>query len=139
MSSSDGGPPGYRTLLFEIEKRMMQSRIEYENVVHQMYEEEKPFERHRPATVEDFEEELKILGEMVAHCIVLESSKILDMYAIFKIRENPRILASHHNMEAYISAFDEKRVASTSDGEKLYLQQLIDELRLIESQIPVGT
>ena len=116
----------------------MQSRDEYENVVHQMYQEEKPFEKHRASTREDFKEELRILGEMVAHCVVLESFKVLHMYAIYRIRENPYILASHHDMGAYINAFDEKRELSESDGEKLYLQQLIDELRLIESQLLVS-
>lgn len=138
MSFSTDGLESFRTLLSGIKVRMMQSRNEYENVVHQMYQAEQPFGKHRAATAENFQEELMILGEMVAHCVVLESFKILDMYAIYQIRGNPRILASHHNMGAYIAALYGKIGSSQSDGEKLYLQKLIDELRLIESQLLVG-
>lgn len=116
----------------------MQGRNEYENVVHQMYQTAQPFAKHRAATRENFQEELIILGEMVAHCVVLESFKILDMYAIYQIRANPRILASHHNMDAYIAAFYQKLGSSQSDGEKLYLQKLINEFGLIKSQLLVG-
>lgn len=109
----------------------MHSQKSYKRLVEDLYEEEKPFESTRANTLENFSEELAILCKMIAHCLVLDSSEILYKYAINLIRENPRRLSNHEDINSYISAFIDKYEASTSISERAYLWQLINELKII--------
>ena len=120
-------------LLRQKREKIMRAQGNYRDLVHQLYTNTQPFGFARPKTLECFEVELKILAEMIGHCIILDSSEILYMYAIRPIQMNPNILASSHNINAYINVFSEKFSISHSMSEKIYLAQLINELKLISN------
>jgi hypothetical protein len=126
-----------RKLLAMLEKmreRIMQTQSDYRSLVHQLYQMTQPFSKSRPQTEESFKEELRILAEMIGHCVVLDSSEILYTYAIYPIKKNPGILASSYNLQAYIEAFSNKYRSSESDSEKLYIRHFINEIKLINGE-----
>lgn len=121
-----------------IQAKIMNAKKNYRSLVDSLYSEIQPFEtkpseESRPDTEDAFIEELKILAEMIGHCVILGDSQILYKYAIKPIRKNPRVLSTPNHIESYISAFSEKYENAKSDSEKFYLGQLVSELKLIDA------
>lgn len=112
-------------------REIMRNRKNYRRLVGELYEATQPFEKPRHDTKENFAEELRILAEMIGHCVVLGDSEVLYTYAVKPIRRNPRVLSSFQRMDSYLHAFYSKYKISESDSEKFYLGKLINELKIL--------
>ena len=119
-------------LILEQERdKIVAKQKDYRELVKTLYDSTKPFEEARPETQSSFTEELRLLGEMIAHCMVIGDTEILYTYAINLIKEKPARLSSFRNMDSYIDALNDKYKASQYDGEKIYLSYLISELQIV--------
>lgn len=121
-------------LLQELEqerRNIVSSQEYYKSLVQDFYSETEPFEEPSPETEESFAEELRVIAEMIAHCVVIGDSDILYTYAIEPIKADPTKLSSFNNINWYLDAFNDKYQNSQSDSEKVYLWSVINELEII--------
>ncbi|MBD2234944.1 hypothetical protein [Phormidium tenue] len=122
---------GLLRLLEQERRKIVSSQKNYKSLVQDFYRKTEPFEEHRPETEESFAEELRLIAEMIAHCIVIGDSDVLYTYAIEPIKADPTRLSSFNNISWYLEAFKDKYRNSQSDSEKVYLWSVINELKII--------
>jgi hypothetical protein len=117
--------------LEDLREKVVEIQKSYKRDVDDLYKKMGPFDKPREDGRDSFIEEIEILLEMVGHCIVLDSPRILYEYAIDKISNKPSLLACSDDLGMYVSAFAEAYEESDSEIEKFYLGKLINEFRVL--------
>lgn len=115
----------------ELGVKIMRDQSEYTKLVEQIYQSDAPLKAGRPKSDDTFSQELKVIGDIIAHCLILGNSKLLHDFVIDPIKGdlengNLTILTFPGSLENYVNALKDLAEQSTTETGRIYWSLVID-------------
>lgn len=111
--------------------RIMKDQNEYARLVDKIYQRSTPLYANRPKSDDTFGEELEVIGDIIAHCLVIGDSKLLHDFIIDPINDdlangNLTVLTFPDSLASYINAFTDFSQKSDTQTERIYWSLVIN-------------
>ena len=100
------------------------SRMDYGKLVDELYQLKPPFPEPRNGSEEEYEQDIIHIYDIIAHCIVADSSDLLNKYVIDPISKSN--LIRQDKIHFYIDRFENYIETSKSTTEQNYYRKLIE-------------
>ena len=115
----------------ELGVRIMRDQSEYSRLVERIYESDPPLKAGRPKTNDTFSQEIGVIGDIIAHCLIIGDSKLLHDFVIDPIKDDLAkgsltLLTFPDSLENYACALKDLAERSGTETGKIYWSLVIN-------------